>query len=103
MGTAEKNIAAHGVSLEEAPADRPYLLVFNSIHRVLKSEKLLQAEGMSFKLMPTPRPVVSDCGLSIMIGGGLLRPALGLLASNRIKVVQLYAVTDTEFVPVGMG
>ena len=41
------------------------LLTFDSIHDVLRAEKVLKAAGLFCDLVPTPRSISSDCGMSI--------------------------------------
>jgi len=42
-----------------------YVAIFNSIHRVMKAEKVLKGLGLPIMLIPAPRALVSDCGLAI--------------------------------------
>ena len=78
-------------------ADDTLLLIFNSIHRVLRAEKLLQEHQIAFKLMPTPRPLVSDCGLSIVVSGRDFGAIRDRLAERRIKLVHLYVKREGIF------
>lgn len=39
--------------------------IFNSIHRVMKAEKLLKGQGVAMLLIPAPRDLHADCGLAI--------------------------------------
>ncbi|HML77893.1 DUF3343 domain-containing protein [Geobacter sulfurreducens] len=39
--------------------------IFNSIHRVMKAEKLLKGQGVVILLIPAPRDLHADCGLAI--------------------------------------
>jgi len=41
------------------------LLAFDSIHDVLRAERALQAAGLTCELVPTPRALTSDCGMSL--------------------------------------
>ncbi len=45
--------------------DRDGILIFHSIHRVMRAEKVLKGAGLNVRLMPVPRQLSSDCGLSI--------------------------------------
>ena len=45
--------------------ERDAILIFHSIHRVMKAEKTLKASGLDVRLMPVPRQLSADCGLSI--------------------------------------
>jgi hypothetical protein len=42
-----------------------YLAIFNSIHRVMKAEKMLKELRLPNLLIPAPRALASDCGLAI--------------------------------------
>lgn len=44
-----------------------YILIFNSVHRVMKAEKLLKSAAIPFKTIPVPRKLSSDCGLAIRV------------------------------------
>jgi hypothetical protein len=46
--------------------ERDGVLIFHSIHRVMKAEKALKAAGLDVRLMPVPRQLSSDCGLSLL-------------------------------------
>ena len=39
--------------------------VFNSIHRVMKAERVLKLARLEILLIPVPRELSSDCGLAI--------------------------------------
>lgn len=45
--------------------DAPLLLVCESIHDVLAAEKVLKQRGLWCDLVPTPREISSDCGMSL--------------------------------------
>jgi hypothetical protein len=45
--------------------DGDLVAVFNSIHRVMKAEKLLKERRLEIILIPAPRVLSSDCGLAI--------------------------------------
>ena len=45
-----------------------YVAVFQSVHRVMKAEKLLKGKGLAIMLIPAPRSITSDCGLAIRYG-----------------------------------
>lgn len=39
--------------------------IFNSIHRVMKAEKLLKEARLDILLIPAPRALHADCGLAL--------------------------------------
>ena len=44
-----------------------YILVFESTHKALTAEKTLLAAGIKFDIIPTPKNISSDCGISIRL------------------------------------
>jgi len=52
-------------------SDGDYVAVFQSIHRVMKAEKLLKAKGLAVLLIPAPRSITSDCGLALRYGADI--------------------------------
>lgn len=45
--------------------ERDGVLIFHSIHKVLRAEKVLKEAGVDVRLMPVPRQLSSDCGLAL--------------------------------------
>jgi len=41
------------------------VLTFQATHYVLKAEKRLLEKGFKFDIIPTPKDISSDCGMSI--------------------------------------
>ena len=41
------------------------VVLFHSSSHALRAEKVLQAAGISIKMIPTPRQLSSDCGMSL--------------------------------------
>ena len=42
------------------------LLTFDSIHDVLRTEKTLKTHGIFCDLVPTPKDISADCGMSVV-------------------------------------
>lgn len=42
------------------------IILFPSIHYVIKAEKLIKDKGIFFDLIPVPRHFSSDCGVCIL-------------------------------------
>jgi hypothetical protein len=40
-------------------------LIFESTHKVLKAEKVLIEKSIKFDVIPTPKDISSECGISI--------------------------------------
>ena len=43
------------------------ILLFQSVHQVMKAEKALKERGVAVDLIPVPREISSDCGVAIQI------------------------------------
>ena len=41
------------------------VMIFHSIHKIMKAEKVLRKANLTVRLMPVPRQLSSDCGLSV--------------------------------------
>jgi hypothetical protein len=39
--------------------------LFDSVSRVMKAEKLLKEAGISYKIIPVPKSISSDCGVCV--------------------------------------
>jgi hypothetical protein len=42
-----------------------HVILFDSVHHALRSEKLLKEMGIPHKLIPVPRHISSDCGICL--------------------------------------
>ena len=67
-----------------------YVFIFESVHRVMKAEKLLKGKGIKLDLIPVPREISSDCGVAIELSADLEAEALLILGENRMSVVECY-------------
>ena len=47
--------------------DRPWVLLFDSIHHVLAAERALKARGVRHDLVPVPKELSSDCGMALEV------------------------------------
>jgi hypothetical protein len=43
------------------------IILFEAIHQLLKTEKLLKERKLWYEIVPTPRELSSDCGSSLNI------------------------------------
>ena len=48
-----------------------FVALFESVSGVMKSEKILKARGVPFKIIPIPRSMSSDCGVCIRFDAGV--------------------------------
>ena len=73
---------------------RDGLLIFNSIHKVMRAEGLLKRGGCIVKIMPVPRQLSSDCGLSIAFELSQRREVQELLEEEQCVPDETYDVSE---------
>ena len=63
------------------------LLTLNSIHHVLKAEKLLIERGFTPRVIPTPKDISSECGMSLVFSSDndTIETILEILDKNDLK------------------
>jgi hypothetical protein len=66
------------------------LLVFPSVHQVMKAEKLLKGQDIKVDLIPMPREISSDCGVAIELSLTMKEEALRLLEKHQLSVYACY-------------
>jgi len=66
------------------------IVLLESIHQVMRAEKLLKAEGMKIDLIPVPREISSNCGIAIELPEGSEEDALRILENSRIPIQEWY-------------
>ncbi len=81
--------------------DRDGVLIFHSIHKVMRAEKILRAAGLDVRLMPVPRQLSSDCGLSIAFRSCDRRAVEAALRSAGCPYEALYVWADGAYRPGG--
>lgn len=76
------------VADNEQPDD--CVLLFASIHFVLKAEERLKKAGIAHDVIPVPRRLGSDCGMAIAFASRDLAAVRAALQKAAIAVVRLY-------------
>ena len=77
--------------------DGDYVAIFNSIHRVLKAEKLLKGERLPMLLIPVPRSLSSVCGLAIRYAAADRQAVEGVLAGADLLPEEIYVKEAGEY------
>ena len=75
----------------EAGPSEKCLLVFASVHQVMKAEKILQKKGLKIDLVPVPREISSDCGVAIELSLDVKEEILKRLKEDRLFYQACYA------------
>ena len=66
----------------EAGPSATCLLVFASVHQVMKAEKILKKKGLRIDLVPMPRVISSDCGVALELSLEVKEEALRFLKED---------------------
>ena len=80
-----------------------YVAIFNSVHRVMKAEKLLKGERLPILLIPAPRALSADCGLAIRYAAADRERIEALLAGAAVVPEEIYRQTDGRFCRVELN
>ncbi|MBF0474809.1 MAG: DUF3343 domain-containing protein [Deltaproteobacteria bacterium] len=60
--------------------------ILDSIHYILKAEKILKAKEMPHEIVPVPREISSDCGMAILFDCALLTELRRILSEAGIRI-----------------
>jgi len=66
------------------PDSSYYILLFYTIHDVLRTEKILKKHNVAHELVPVPRNLSSDCGMCVKLTSNL-EQTLPLLSAIEIS------------------
>lgn len=80
-----------------------YVAIFNSVHRVMKAEKLLKGAKLPMLLIPAPRVLNSDCGLAIRYSETDRPQIEALLAGSSLLPEETFCKSGDRFVSVERG
>ncbi len=61
------------------------VLLFPSIHFVLRAEKLMNGKGLTIKVIPVPRHLSSNCGVCLQIMWDQREKVISCLEEERLK------------------
>jgi hypothetical protein len=78
--------------------DGDYVAIFNSIHRVMRAEKILKERRLPILLIPAPRALRSDCGLALRYGTADREAIEGLLAAEGLLPEEIYVKKGEDFI-----
>jgi hypothetical protein len=70
--------------------DERCLILFKSVHDVIRSEKLIRTEEFGYQIIPVPSEISSECGMCIEILKIDSISICKILISNQISI-NLYA------------
>lgn len=76
------------------------LIIFNSVHKVMKAEKALKKAGFDVRIMPVPRMLSSDCGLSLAFQYDRAQELEECLLEAGCAPEEVYRLVDEVYVKV---
>ena len=68
------------------------VLLFDSTQAALRAEKILKAEGLTVKLIPVPRQLSSDCGISLRFPFAQADVVKATLAAKGLPVAGIHRI-----------
>ncbi len=80
--------------------DGDYVAIFNSIHRVMRAEKLLKERRLPILLIPAPRTLKSDCGLALRYGEADRSAVEETLAAAEVVPEEVYVKKGDGYVRI---
>ena len=80
--------------------DGDYVAIFNSIHRVIKAEKLLKERRLPVLLIPAPRTLKSDCGLALRYAAADQPAVDEVLAEEGLLPEEIYLKKGEEYLRI---
>ena len=70
------------------------IITFDSIHRVMKAEKILKRENVSITLIPTPRRISSDCGMVVQVDCDEIEYARECISKKGLVIEGVYEIDE---------
>jgi hypothetical protein len=77
--------------------ENDFVAVFNSIHRVMKAEKVLKGLRLPILLIPAPRSIAADCGLAIRYAAADRGPVEEALAAADLSPEEVYIKAGEDY------
>jgi len=66
------------------------VILFHTTSAVLRAEKILVQEGLTVKIVPTPREFSTDCGIALRLDWSRTSSAQALLKSAKIEIAGIH-------------
>ena len=61
-----------------------YLVLFESTHRVIRAERVLEAGRVPYRIVPVPKEISAECGMAIELDGPAASRAAELLVCEGV-------------------
>lgn len=73
------------------------VVIFHSIHRVMKAEKVLKHEQLDVKVIPVPRQLSADCGMAVTFSEALLPLVRAVLDPAGLVMAEVWQLESGVF------
>ena len=77
--------------------DHSIIFILQSIHHVLRAEKVLLAAGLSFELIPVPKEVNPDCGMALEVRPEFRDAVFRALNERGLEIRETYVRSASGF------
>jgi hypothetical protein len=71
--------------VEKLKREDKVIIVFRSTHDAIKAKNVLGKEGIPFEVIPTPKEISAECGISLKIEKSLKIQVLQILKSWKVR------------------
>jgi hypothetical protein len=68
------------------------IVLFHTTSAALRAEKVLQRDGLTLKLIPTPREFSSDCGLALRFEWSQAERTRAVLETARVETAGIHGL-----------
>jgi len=69
------------------------IVLFNTTQAAIKAEKVLNEAGIKTKLIPVPRYISSNCGVSLMFDLKIMSAVKSALNKGRVPIEQIRSLS----------
>ena len=69
------------------------VVLFHSAAHAVRAEKVLQQAGVQIKMIPTPRQISSDCGMSLRFNQADEERVTATLAQNHVPTNGIHSLS----------
>ena len=78
-------------------SDGDCVAIFHSLHRVMKAEKILQGQQISFLLIPVPRQLSADCGMALRFSFAIRQTVEDILDQAGLVISELWLMENGKY------
>lgn len=77
--------------------EKKSIFILQSIHQVLKAEKLLKKKDMPFRLVPVPKQINSNCGIALEVAPIEAAHVREVMIEGKINIKAQYLRQGEDF------